>query len=63
MTSILFATPVRAVVVAKLLMLGMSVLTSFILALSIVAVAKLVVSSVLPPIFLILALYSVFLTT
>ena len=62
--SILFSTAVRAIVVAKLVMLGISALTSFILALRVVGlVAKLVISSILFSIFLILALYLVFLTT
>ena len=60
---ILFSAAVRAVLVAKLLILGISTLTSFILVLRIVLVAKLVISGILSSIFLILALYSVFLTT
>ena len=52
---ILFST---AVVVAKLVILGISFLTSFILALGVVLVAKLVISGILPSIFLILALYT-----
>ena len=39
-----FSTAVRAVVVAKLVILGISPLTSFILALRVVLVVKLVVS-------------------
>ena len=54
---------VTAVVVAKLLILGISLLTSFILALRVVLVAKLVISSTLSSIFLILTLYTSFLTT
>ena len=48
---------------AKPLILGISALTSFIFVLRIVLVAKLVISGILSSIFLILALYSVFLTT
>ena len=44
-------------------MLGILLLTSFILALRVVLVAKLVISSILSSIFLILALYTSFLTT
>ena len=58
-----FSTAVRATVVAKLLILGISALTWFILAFRVVLVAKLVISGMLPSRFLILALYSVFLTT
>ena len=53
----------RAVVVAKLVILGISFLTSFILALSVVLVAKLVISGILSSVFFILALYTSFLTT
>ena len=53
----------RTEVVAKLVMLGISLLTSFILALTVVLVAKLVISGILFSIFLILALYTSFLTT
>ena len=73
---ILFSTAVRAVVVAKLVLLGTTIsttstnmlvlifLTSFILALrAVVVVAKLVISGILSSIFLILALYTSFLTT
>ena len=60
----LFSTAVRTVVVvAKLLILGISALTSFILALRAVLVAKLAILGTLSSIFLILALHSVFLTT
>ena len=59
---VLLLTKVRAVVVAKLVILGISVLTSFILALKVVLVAKLI-SSILSYIFFILALYTPFLTT
>ena len=41
---ILFSTVVRAVLVAKLVILGISLLTSFILALRLELVAKLVIS-------------------
>ena len=58
---ILFSTTVRALVVAKLVMLGISPLTSFILALRAILVAKLKISSILCSIFL--ALYTSFLTT
>ena len=60
---ILFSTAVRAVLVAKLLILGISLLISFILALNVVLVAKLVISKILSSIFFILALYSSFLST
>ena len=60
---ILFSTAVTAEVVAKLLILGISALTSFIFVLRKVLVAKLVISSVLSSMFLTLALYYVFLTT
>ena len=55
---ILFLPAVRAVVVAKLSILGILFLTSFILALRVVVVvAKFVKSGILSLIFLILALY------
>ena len=60
---ILFSTTGTAVLVAKLVMLGISPLTSFILAFSVVLVVKLVISGILSSIYLILTLYSVFLTT
>ena len=60
---ILFSTTVRAVVVAKLLILGISPLTSFTLALRVVLVANLVMLDVWSSMLLISALYSVFLTT
>ena len=44
---ILFSTAVRAVVVAKLVILGISALTTLILALKIFLVVKLVISCVL----------------
>ena len=54
---ILFSAAVRAVVIAKLVILGISFLTSFILALRVVLVAKLVISDIKSSIFLILAFY------
>ena len=48
---ILFSTAVRAVEVAKLVILGILSLTSFILALRAVLVAKLVMSGILSSIF------------
>ena len=63
-SGILFSRAVRAaVVVAKLVILGILALTPFSLVLRVVLVAKLVVSGILSSIFLILALYPVFLTT
>ena len=49
---ILFLITVRALVVAKLVILSISPLTSFILALRLVLVAKLVISGILSSIFL-----------
>ena len=43
---ILFSTELRAVLAAKLVILGISPLTSFILALRVVLVAKLVISGI-----------------
>ena len=60
---ILCSTAVNAEVFAKPLILGTSVLTSFVFVLRIVLVAKLVISGILSSISFILALYSVFLTT
>ena len=60
---IFFSTAVRAIVVAKLVILGISSLASFILALRVVLVATLVISDILFSIFFILALYTSFLTT
>ena len=60
---ILFSTTVNAKVVAKSLILGISVLTSSIFILRIVLVAKLLISGILSLIFFILALSSVFSTT
>ena len=44
---ILFSTAVRAVVVAKLVIIGISLLTSFILVIRVVLVARLVISGIL----------------
>ena len=63
LTGFLFSTAVREAVVSKLVIIGISFLTSFILALRVVSVAKLVISHFLFLIFLILALYTSFLTT
>ena len=60
---VLFSTAVRAVVVAKLVMLGNLFLISFILALRVAVVAKLVISGILSSISLILVLSTSFLTT
>ena len=60
---ILFSTTVRTVVVAKLVKLGISPLTSFILAIRLVLVGKFVISGISLSIFLILALYTDVLTT
>ena len=59
---ILFSATVRAVVVAKLITLGILLLNSFILALRVVLVANLVISGILSSTFLILTLYTSFLT-
>ena len=56
------STVVRAAVVAKWVVVGISPLTSFILALREALLAKLVISGILSSIFLILALYTSFLT-
>ena len=61
--SILFLTELRVVVVAKLLILGISHLTSFILALGKALVAKSVISGILSLLFFIWALYASFLPT
>ena len=53
----------RVAVVVKLVILGICSLTSFILALRVVLIAKLVISGILHSIFLVLALYTSFLTT
>ena len=62
-SGILFSTAVTAEVVAKPLILGVSVLILFIFVLRTVLVAKLVILGILSSIFFILPLYSVFLTT
>ena len=59
-SGILFSTAVRAVVVAKFVMLVILLLTSFILASRVVLVAKLVISGILSSLFLILVLYKFF---
>ena len=53
----------RAVLLAKLVILGVSSLSSFILTLREALVTKLVISGISSSIFLILALYTYFLTT
>ena len=57
---ILSSTEARAEVIAKLVILGIFSLTSFILALRVVLVVKLVISGNLSSIFFILALYTSF---
>ena len=57
---ILFSTGARAEVAAMLVILGIFPLTSFILALRVVLVVKLVISGNLSSIFFILALYTSF---
>ena len=57
---IVFSRAVRAVVVAKLVILGISLLTSFILALRVVLVTKLVISGVLSSIFFYLSIIYIF---
>ena len=59
---ILFSTTVKAVLVAKLVIIGISALNSFILVLRKVLVAKKVILGILSSIFLVLGLYSIFLT-
>ena len=59
--AISFSTAVRAAIVAKLVILSISPLTSSILALREALVAKLVIPGILSSIFLILALYISFL--
>ena len=58
-----FSTVERAAAVAKLVILRISPLTSFILALREALVAKLVMLGILSSIFLMLALYTSFLVT
>ena len=53
----IFSTVVRAAVVANFVILGLSPLTSFILALRVVLVDNLVISGILSTIFFSLALY------
>ena len=60
---ILFSTEIRVAVVTKLVILGISPLTYFILALREALVAKLVISGILSSIFSILALHISFLMT
>ena len=57
---ILFSTVVIARVAAKLVILGISLLTSFILAFRVVLLAEVVIYSISSSIFLILALYNLF---
>ena len=59
-SGILFITAVNPVVVANLVILGISPLTSFILALRVVLEAKRVISGILSSIFFILALHTFF---
>ena len=59
----LFSTAVTALVVANSVKLGISPLTSFILALREALASNLVISGILSSIFFILALYTSFLTT
>ena len=61
--SILFSTAVRPVVVDKLVVLGISPLTSFVLALRVNLVAKLLILDILSSICFISALYTYLLTT
>ena len=58
-----FILALREALVAKLVILGISPLTSFNLALREALVAKLVIAGILSSIFLILALFTSFLTT
>ena len=58
--NILFSTAVTAVVLSKLVILSISPLVSFILALREVLVAKLVILGILSSIFFILSLYTYF---
>ena len=60
---ILFSKAVRASEIAKLVILDIYFLTSFILILRVVLVAKSVISGILSSVFLILELYTSFLTT
>ena len=56
----LFSTEINTIVVDKLVILNISLFTSFILALRLILVAKLVISSILFSIIFILALYKSF---
>ena len=58
-----FSTALRAILVAKVVILGISTLTTFILALRESLVAKLVILRILSAIFFVWALYTTFLTT
>ena len=60
---VLFSTPIREPVVANLVILGTSPLTSFLLALRVVLLPTLVMSGILSSIFFNLALYESFLAT
>ena len=60
---ILFLTEERALVVARLVILGIFPFTSFVSGLREVFVAKLVILSISPSIYFTLALYTSFLTT
>ena len=60
---ILSSAAVRALVASKFVILSVSPLTWFILELRVFLVATLVISGILPSIFLVLALYTSFLTT
>ena len=62
-SGIIFSTAVRAVLVAKLIMLGIFFLISFILALRVVLVAKLVISGILSSTFIYHSIIYIFLTT
>ena len=59
-SDILFSRAVRSVVVAKLVVPGISPSTTFTLALSVVLVTKLVISGILSSVFLIFALHTSF---
>ena len=58
---ILFSTVVRAVVVAKFVILGILFLTSFTFALRVVLAAMLVVSGIWSSVFLVLASFLIYL--
>ena len=57
-----FTLALKAIVVAKLVIIGILFLTSFVLALKVVLVGKLLISGILSSIFLIVASYASFLT-